>query len=81
MQIKRRFIAGAVCPRCGEMDRIVMFQDEQGQFRECVSCGFKEKMVAEEGLKEPETRVTQERKPDPEVQPIRFFPPPKKKSS
>ncbi len=81
MQIKRRFIAGAVCPRCGEMDRIVMFQDEQGQFRECVSCGFKEKMVVDEGVKELETRVTQERKSDPEVQPIRFFPSPKKKSS
>ena len=35
---RRRFIAGAVCPRCGEMDRIVVDLDTDQ--RECVSCGF-----------------------------------------
>lgn len=41
--LKRRFIAGAVCPRCAGMDKIVMYDTDDGQrFRECVSCGFKE---------------------------------------
>ena len=37
---RRRFIAGAVCPRCAEMDRIVVDLDTDQ--RECVSCGFSE---------------------------------------
>lgn len=36
----RRFIAGAVCPRCGKMDKIVV--DMQSQTRECIDCGFTE---------------------------------------
>ena len=37
---RRRFIAGAVCPRCAEMDRVVVDLDTDQ--RECVSCGFSE---------------------------------------
>ena len=37
---RRRFIAGAVCPRCAEMDKIVVDQDSEQ--RECVACGFSE---------------------------------------
>ncbi|MEP4145804.1 MAG: YheV family putative metal-binding protein [Halioglobus sp.] len=37
---QRRFIAGAVCPRCGEMDKIVV--DMETQTRECVACDFSE---------------------------------------
>ena len=36
----RRFIAGAVCPRCGAMDKIVV--DMETQSRECVACDFSE---------------------------------------
>jgi uncharacterized metal-binding protein (TIGR02443 family) len=36
----RRFIAGAVCPRCAKMDKIVV--DMQSQIRECIDCGFTE---------------------------------------
>ena len=32
----KRFIAGAVCPRCGVMDRIVVSGD--GEQRSCVDC-------------------------------------------
>lgn len=35
---RRRFIAGAVCPRCAKMDKIVMNMDTET--RECVACGF-----------------------------------------
>ena len=37
---RRRFIAGAVCPRCGEMDKIAV--DLDSDLRQCVSCGFSE---------------------------------------
>ena len=37
---KRRFIAGAVCPRCSAMDKIVV--DIESDARECVACGFAE---------------------------------------
>lgn len=36
----RRFIAGAVCPRCALMDKIVV--DMETDQRLCVSCGFSE---------------------------------------
>ncbi|MEM9254486.1 MAG: YheV family putative metal-binding protein [Pseudomonadota bacterium] len=37
---RRRFIAGAVCPRCGLMDKIAV--DLETDTRFCVSCGFSE---------------------------------------
>jgi uncharacterized metal-binding protein (TIGR02443 family) len=37
---RRRFIAGAVCPRCAAMDKIVV--DPDTDKRECVACGFSE---------------------------------------
>ncbi|MCB1697945.1 MAG: YheV family putative metal-binding protein [Pseudomonadales bacterium] len=38
--LRRRFIAGAVCPRCARMDKIVVDLDTDQ--RECVACGFTE---------------------------------------
>ena len=45
--MKKRFIAGAVCPKCKEIDRMVLETSEAGdkeevQRRRCVSCGFLE---------------------------------------
>ena len=37
---RRRFIAGAVCPRCALMDKIVVDLDTDQ--RHCVSCGYSE---------------------------------------
>lgn len=51
----RRFIAGAVCPRCGLQDKLVV--DTEAGLRECVSCGFSD----ERPLADPtelKTRVT-----------------------
>ena len=60
--MKRRFIAGVVCPKCEQMDKVVMYDDENHQrFRECVSCGFKE-LLLDQPEGEPEeitTRVNQ----------------------
>jgi transcriptional repressor NrdR len=35
----KRFIAGAVCPRCGVMDRLRTHRDEVREYRECIECG------------------------------------------
>lgn len=56
-KVTKRFIAGAVCPRCAEMDRLVTYSSEEGTFKECVSCGFSEKQVAQVEMEELETRV------------------------
>jgi uncharacterized metal-binding protein (TIGR02443 family) len=37
---RRRFIAGAVCPRCALMDKMVVDLDTDQRL--CVSCGFSE---------------------------------------
>ncbi len=56
-KIKKRFIAGAVCPRCSQMDKLVMYQQEGKSFRECVSCDFKDEMRFTNGRQELQTRV------------------------
>jgi uncharacterized protein len=43
---RRRFIAGAVCPRCSLMDKIVVNLDTDQ--RECVACGFSEQRPGQE---------------------------------
>ena len=45
---RRRFIAGAVCPQCQALDRLVLEVDanNQEQRRHCVACGFSELMQA-----------------------------------
>ena len=45
---RRRFIAGAVCPQCQALDRLVLEIDanNQEQRRHCVACGFSELMQA-----------------------------------
>jgi uncharacterized metal-binding protein (TIGR02443 family) len=55
--VKKRFIAGAVCPRCSEMDKIIAFNKDSKDFRECVACGFLEEMRFNNVGRELETRV------------------------
>ncbi len=55
----RRFVAGAVCPRCSEMDKLVVYNDQGKDFRECVACGYKEEMHFKPVARELETRVNQ----------------------
>lgn len=60
--IKRRFIAGAVCPRCAQMDKVVMYDDAEGhRIRECVSCGYRDALDEQGQPTELETRVNQAR--------------------
>ncbi|WP_263081457.1 YheV family putative metal-binding protein [Endozoicomonas sp. Mp262] len=58
----KRFIASAVCPSCGEMDSVRMYLHEGQQFRECVDCGFTDKMPSESTLEGslPQARIDRE---------------------
>lgn len=80
--IKKQFIAGAVCPACEEMDSIRMWTQDGEQYRECIQCGFADKLNAH-GQSVPlelPTRVNQDK---PSVQKkaktMQFFPNPKLK--
>ncbi len=50
-----RFVAGAVCPSCQEMDRMVI--DGSTDERRCIACGFVEARP-DTGATMPATRVT-----------------------
>lgn len=53
---QRRFIAGAVCPRCAKLDKILV--DLDTDLRECVACGFSEARPGDPEPEEIQTRVT-----------------------
>jgi uncharacterized metal-binding protein (TIGR02443 family) len=54
--IQKRFIAGVVCPKCGEMDKIRMYRDEDDtELRDCVACGFTETYTQHKEAKEAAT--------------------------
>ncbi|MDZ7851815.1 MAG: YheV family putative zinc ribbon protein [Halomonas sp.] len=62
MAVQKRFIAGAICPRCAEMDRIRSWEQNGIRYRDCVSCDFFEQLpIEDEALTELETRVNRER--------------------
>lgn len=73
----KRFIAGAVCPRCGSQDSVRAERDPERRLlrRECVECDFSD-VLYDAPLDELPTRVTA---PDPmdqvTSQPIRILDP------
>ncbi len=75
--MQRRFIAGAVCPRCAQMDRIVMYDNDAGErVRECVSCGYRDALDERGNPIELATRVNQPRvgeKPLPHEDEVRVI--------
>lgn len=74
MASPKRFIAGAVCPRCAEMDKIMMFTTDEGQFRECVACGFSDQQAELEETAELQTRVNKRQNVDDHtVKQVVFF--------
>ncbi len=54
---KRRFIAGAVCPRCSSMDTLMVYHRDGRDYRECVDCGLLEEMRFVATPRELATRV------------------------
>ncbi|AYC30901.1 YheV family putative metal-binding protein [Pseudomonas cavernae] len=81
---KKRFIAGAVCPACSEMDKIQMWEEDGVPHRHCVACGYSDTLNAQGQSvpKELATRVNVSalKKPaDAKTQAVQFFPNPKLK--
>ena len=76
MKIIKRFIAGAVCPRCGEMDCIRTYRDDEREHKECVRCDYTDSMRLDGVVEaeELETRVNRDKTPQLEenVQPLLF---------
>ncbi|WP_323846095.1 YheV family putative zinc ribbon protein [Microbulbifer magnicolonia] len=75
---KKRFIAGAVCPRCSAMDRIVNYREDGKNYRECIECGFKDEIRLQSSPQEPTTRVTAADKKEVQETPVKIIQPPKK---
>lgn len=69
----KRFIAGAVCPRCGEMDRLVVYEKDDSTYKECVSCDFEEQQIAQVEMKELDTRVNSQEDIVQSVEPIKMM--------
>ena len=89
MKTTKRFVSGAVCPECRELDRIVLeaapteFAGGVGQIkgqvqRRCVSCGFTEIMESEappNGVVLPRARFERAKVPAAEPQVVRLMDP------
>ncbi len=71
---KKRFIAGAVCPRCGEQDKLVMFAEGDKTYRECVACNYRDEMQFKSTVREPDTRVNRSSEElQSETRPVRLI--------
>ncbi len=70
MKATRRFIAGAICPQCKAMDKIVLHRHGDQQQRECVACGFKDDLQELGAAPELATRVTPQSKPTDAAQAV-----------
>lgn len=71
----RRFVAGAVCPKCSAMDKLVVYNEDGKDYRECVACGYKDEMRFQNQQRELVTRVnTTEEQAKVETQVIQFPP-------
>ncbi|MBE8214828.1 MAG: YheV family putative metal-binding protein [Endozoicomonadaceae bacterium] len=40
----KRFIAGAICSACQSIDRIVLYENKQQRWHQCILCGHTETM-------------------------------------
>lgn len=74
--VKRRFIAGAVCPRCSEMDKIVNYKLGDKNYRECVACGFKDEIRLQSTQRELDTRVNKTEDREVEETAVKILQPP-----
>ncbi|AXQ14710.1 MULTISPECIES: YheV family putative zinc ribbon protein [Shewanella] len=44
-RIKKRFVAGAKCPKCQAQDSIVLFKENGIETVECVECDYREQQT------------------------------------
>ncbi|WP_250460571.1 YheV family putative zinc ribbon protein [Microbulbifer litoralis] len=75
---KKRFIAGAVCPRCSEMDKIVNYREGDKNYRECVACGFRDEIRLQSSPRELQTRVNTSGGAEEVETPVKIIQPNKK---
>lgn len=64
MSVIKRFVAGAVCPRCSQMDTIRVYRNDIREYRECVKCDYKDGQNLDgspEAVSELATRVNSEK--------------------
>ena len=54
----KRFVAGARCPECKEMDTTVCYYQDEVFVRECVECGFVERIADDADKKEPKSKIS-----------------------
>ena len=50
MNIKKRFIAGAVCSQCHAIDRTVQYISPDDEWISCVECGYTERRPTVESM-------------------------------
>lgn len=79
MPTPKRFIAGAICPRCAAMDKVRTWEQNGIRYRDCVACDFFEQLPIEESMsaEEIETRVnrTREEQKRSDVQAVKIVDP------
>jgi hypothetical protein len=62
----RRFVAGAICPACGQIDKLFVRSEQGLRVCECIACGHRETLdPGGTDLREPQSRA--------EVQPVRLI--------
>jgi uncharacterized metal-binding protein (TIGR02443 family) len=57
--VKKRFIAGATCPKCHALDTIALTKENSVEVVTCVNCG--------DQMSQPEEHVVQEVRPNEQV--------------
>ena len=72
MTIRKRFIAGAVCPECGVQDRLVVEEMPDVKRRRCVSCGFSDTNASEPEVALP-TRFARRGVDGEQARPVRLL--------
>lgn len=60
----KRFIAGAVCPKCQLVDKLVVYSKDEQEICECVRCGYQQQQesapqqgIAKVGQREHTVRI------------------------
>ncbi|ABM01198.1 MULTISPECIES: YheV family putative zinc ribbon protein [Shewanella] len=61
---RKRFVAGAKCPKCGASDSIVLFKDHGVETVECVECDYREQQAEEKVAQKASGAVIGVFKPD-----------------
>lgn len=70
--VVKRFLAGAQCPACGLVDKLVLYRQDEREHVECVRCGYHQ-IEGGELVSAPEPQAPAA--PDPQApQPLRFYP-------